>query len=207
MTQPAFAAKIDVSLQTVQAIETGRRSLSDAVLRRIRNAFWAVWDSEKKRWLLEYSKPPREFTRELSEQYRSFIIENAPIPESDPEVVKMRIDALFEKVPADSWMKVYWRLQEVLEGCLTDLSVADQEKLKELFERTKDDIHVSGIVGRPVWLQRSYRWPMPEQELKQYYKQCAEHYRRLARSTSNPVTHSDQMEFIGTMVGGNSGAS
>jgi hypothetical protein len=195
MPQNEFAAKIDVSLDTIQAIETGRRGLTQGVLKKIVTALWAVWDPKGSRWMLQYASPPQEFTRELFGQYQSFIVKKAPIRESDPEVIKMRIDALFETVAADSWMKLYWRIQEALEQCLADLDFRDRGKLKALFGITEDQIHFSGMVGKPLWLQRTYRWPTPQYELKKYFNQEAKHYSALARSKSDPVTRSGQMEM------------
>lgn len=200
ITQPELSRIVDVPLPTLQSIECGRRGWTDEVRSKIRQMIWAVWDETKKRWMFEYSFPPKEFSYQLFEQYRKFISESARIPETDPETIKMRVDALFEHVPKDSWMKLYWRLQDCLEECRQDFELKD---LEGLFEAARDQIHfspatftatdkASSYTAEP--LQRIYAYTHTKRQLqhhlRDYYKRCAKHYGAKAQDTSSPKTWS-----------------
>ena len=77
----------------------------------------------------------------------TFLGEYAPIPKTDPEAIKLRIDGLFTQVPKQSWMKLYRTIQECLEAAREDLGLED---LKDLFKTTKDEIHFSPTTFRNV---------------------------------------------------------
>jgi hypothetical protein len=197
ITQPELSQIVDIPLATLQSIECGRRGWTPEIRSKISQMIWAVWDETKARWMFKHSAQPEEFSYELFQRYRKFISESARIPETDPETLKMRIDALFERVPNDSWMTLYWRLQDCLEECRQDFEL---KELEELFEATQDQIHFSPAsfagpskalcyTAKP--LQRAYRFTeragkQLQDYLRAYYKKCAEHYKALSKRESPP---------------------
>jgi hypothetical protein len=199
ITQTELSRILDIPLPTLQSIECGRRGWTREVRLKIRQMIWAVWDETKNRWMFEHSVPPKEFSYSLFEKYRRFIGESAPIPETDTETIKMRIDALFERVQKDSWMKLYWRLQDCLEECRQDFEL---KELEELFAATQDQVHFSpATFTRPDKafshtaepLQRAYSYTHKKRQLpdylRDYYKRCAKHYRAISQRA--PRTWSD----------------
>jgi hypothetical protein len=202
VTQPELSRLVDIPLPTLQSIGCGRRGWTPDIRSKISQMIWAVWDETNARWLFKHSVPPKEFSYQLFEQYRQFIFESAPIPQTDPETLKMRIDALFERVSKDSWMTLYWRLQDCLEECRQDFEL---KELEELFEAAQDQIHFSpGVFTGPSKalcytakpLQRTYRFTeragkQLKDYLRAYYKKCAEHYKALSKRESPVKIRSD----------------
>ena len=196
MSQLAFSQLIDVPVSTIKAIENGQRSFSHAVRVKIRSRLFAVWNEESESWVFDNSSGPEQYNYQLSKDYRRFLGEYAPIPETDPEAIKLRIDGLFAQVPKQSWMKLYRTIQECLEAAREDLGL---ENLKDLFKTTKDEIHFSPATFRNVktgtsWtskpLQRTYG-PDTESELKRYYWRCEKRYAKLAKRGHRLETFSD----------------
>lgn len=202
ITQPDLSSIVDIPLATLQSIECGRRGWTEDIRRKIRQAIWAKWDEPKKRWMFEHSSPPKEFSYSLFKKYRRFITEYAPIPDTDPETIKMRIDALFEQVPRDSWMKLYWRIQDCIEECRRDFEVRNVE---DLFEVTQDNIYFSPASfksSEETWtaepIQRTYKFaPVKrlEERLWDYYKRSAKRYSTLSQRSLQPKTWSDTLRF------------
>ena len=203
ITQPDLSQIVDIPLATLQSIECGRRSLTEEIRLKIKQTIWADWDETKKRWMFEHSYPPKKFSYSLFEKYRQFIHEYAPIRETDPETIKMRIDALFEQVPRESWMKLYWRLRDYLEECRRGFEL---KELEQLFEATQDQIDFSPMTAiGEVWsytaepLQRTYTYKFSRKQLKDrlrdYYKQCAKHYKALSQRTLPPKTRSETLRL------------
>jgi hypothetical protein len=183
ITQPELSRIVDIPVATLQSIECGRRGWTDEIRTKIRQAIWAIWDEDKKRWLLEHSSPPEEFSYSLFKNYQRFITDHAPIPETDPETIKLRIDALFQQVPKDSWIKLYWYLQDCLEECQRHFELRELERF---FQDTRDKILFTPFrigssdgtwTGEPI--QRVYKFK-PE-FLRGYYERCAKHYSELTQ--------------------------
>jgi hypothetical protein len=201
-TQQQLSTLVDIPLATIQSIESGRRSWTDEVRLKVRLAIWADWNERKKRWFFRHSEPPQQFTSELFDKYHDFIKKCAPIPTTDPETLKMLLDALFENASERVWMKLFRRLRDCLEECRTELDFP--KELEPIFLAARDEIHFSPafmeIVGGPSWktepLERCYRMKRREEDkdvgdyLVNYYKQCAEHYLSLCKKNSKPRTWS-----------------
>jgi hypothetical protein len=76
----------------------------------------------------------------------------------------MRVDVLFEQIPEESWMKLYWRLQDCLEECRQAFLEKRRQDVEEVFDVTTDRINFTptrGVVGDEAWtagpIQRSYK--------------------------------------------------
>jgi hypothetical protein len=197
ITQPELSRIVGVPLPTLQSIESRRRGWTEEVQRKISQAIWALWDDNKERWMFKHSSPPKEFSYSLFERYRGFIHKGAPIPETDPEAIKMRVDVLFEQIPEESWMKLYWRLQDCLEECRQDFELKNAE---DVFEATMDKINFTPARferGEKAWtaepINRTFKFPPQKLEdyLRDYYKRCAKHYGALSRRTTPPKTRSN----------------
>jgi transcriptional regulator with XRE-family HTH domain len=188
VTQREFAELTGIPLSTLESLSSGRlKVITKSVLQKIESALWAVWDGN--RWIFKHSFPPEEFTYELFQQYRAFITGRAPIPDTDREIIKLRIDALFDCVPKQSWMKLFWRIQEKLAEARDALGL---DNLKELFHLSEDQIHFSPATSwtaKP--LQRTYTGLHTERDLKAYYRRCAKRYAALAKRGNRPRTFSD----------------
>jgi len=178
--------------------------MTEEVRQKIRQAIWAVWDENKNRWMFEYSNPPAEFSYQLFVKYRRFIQEKAAIQETDVESLKIRVDALFENIPKESWMALFWRLEECLEECLKHFEV---KELEDLFRANRSEVHVLGarigLIGggwssKTASLQRTYRFTRTkrlEVYLREYYKRCALRYKELSKTASEPRTWSDSFRL------------
>jgi transcriptional regulator with XRE-family HTH domain len=130
INQRDLAQLCQVSVDTIKSIETGRLALSSRFLENIAETITAHWDHEQGRWTRRDGKP---FTfADYCEHYRRMLnpspIDRA-IAQGRVELIKSRIDWLFENVPDESWQRLLARLNHFLEECKRDLTSNSNDEL------------------------------------------------------------------------------
>jgi hypothetical protein len=140
MPQHQLSRMTEIPVDTIRSLEVGRMTFSKAIQRKITAETGGVWDDDRKCWMtgplcFEKLEP---FTRQHFEFYRSIIISEPGMEfqELAPNCVKVGIDKLFERIPKRHWVKLFFRLSDVLEQIGRDFRPKDAE-LKKAFDRIR----------------------------------------------------------------------
>ena len=177
LPQREMATLLGVSPDSLKSIEMGRiKSLTPALLLRIEQRTHSEWDAAEQVWFFLHSRPRQPTNMSLLQQYTGFLTDAAPIPETDPEIIKMRVDGLFQVVPRDRWMKLFWHLRDCLEEC-RETFVPDDAGVRRLFKTTTDYVLFQGR-DKVCNMCRSYDW---HPDMRAYDKAAAKYYRARAK--------------------------
>jgi hypothetical protein len=205
ITQPELGEIIDVSISSLQSIETSRRGkgiLPEAILNKIQRATGAVWNS--KEWVFPCwsgelgSLRFIPFTFELYRQYRSICASVEWEGYIDRDAIKLRIDALFFSTPPDRKMLLFYRIQDFLDECRKDFAVEKfPSDLRELFggenalvpfRSTKDVLSFkTDPETGAMELFRSYPFSLVQggDAIRRYRKEMSEYYAVACKWKSN----------------------
>jgi hypothetical protein len=133
ISQVELAKICGISPNTVKKMEFGfasRQRLSPDVSEKVVKAAGALWDP-KHGWTQQNGKDP--FTYEAFCEHRKRVLNPSPIDrviaQSRIDLIKCRIDWLFENVPTKSWEILLALLNQSLEKCKRDLTSNANDEL------------------------------------------------------------------------------
>jgi transcriptional regulator with XRE-family HTH domain len=162
MTQAQLAELCDISRDTIQSIEYGRRVLTDALLQKIAMTTGASWSPEQGQWT--EIRTGRTFTRTSFELYWLLAMRRPRGWQKQVNVIHNRIDALFERVPEESYGTLRARIHYFLEACKRDFGV------KGLDDITRDLTNIGSIeFFTPTEIEEMKKVPKPPRGRKPIY--------------------------------------
>ena len=137
MPQHQLSRITEIPVDTIRSLEVARLTFSEEIQRKITAETGGVWDDDRKLWMTGplYFEKLEPFTRQHFEFYRSIIISEPGMEfqELAPNCVKVGIDKLFEHIPKRYWVKLFFRLSNVLEQIGRDFSPKDAELKKAAY--------------------------------------------------------------------------
>jgi hypothetical protein len=123
ITQNRLSEICDIPIDTIRAIEAGRRTLSLSVLRKTEAATTAKWNSKLARWTVYDSDEPLTFS--WYSLHRRFMGRRPPNHQRRIHFIHTKIDGLFDKIPGNSWNLLLFRMNDFLEECKHDFNLKD----------------------------------------------------------------------------------
>jgi len=172
VTQRQLSRIVGIPLDTIKSVESGRMSLSPRVQKNIRRFAGVVWDDKEERWISRsFIFRQGAITPELSpataadiREYRKMMEQSAATgSDRDRDAVKMRVDALFDQIPARYWIHLLFRMQDSLEELREEFAkrFKNQEALDLAFTASAN---------------RSYLHDLGASALRKYRKRMAKLY-------------------------------
>jgi DNA-binding XRE family transcriptional regulator len=190
-TQAELSRIIGVPLDTIKAIESGRRSklrpLSDQIRKRVLVLLGVSWHEEKERWVSRCfdgrTVTTSVATAEYVKAYRQMLDQSRAL-DRDRDAVKMRIDALFDQIPERYWMRLLKSMQGFVDELRDEFATKfrDRKKLDWVFAMSSDNFFpiIDPKTGKASG-NRSYSRDLDGAEVLRYRKRMAEHYNDLTK--------------------------
>jgi len=139
MSQEEFAAQTGLSVDTVQAIENGRRNLTDNVLRIISTRWLAMWNPQDQEW--HFLQTKKLYSKELAAKVLP------TRPEAEEQLIRK---------------KLHERLDDILDAArpeaLPGQAMLLSQRLRDHAEETELDVDLNPT--EPMWYLHGPREPI-----------------------------------------------